>query len=170
LDFDPASIEIDPVDLAFPPVSLGELQGERVEVIDLQSLVRTGRAVLLGVPGAFTPICTHQHVPEFVASASELRSAGYSTLVCIAPESPWVVHHWARQVDPEGKIRFLSDGNLAMARLFGLLTSVEDVFLGECSMRYLMSINAGVVERLRVERQIGDMCRTSARLLLDEVR
>lgn len=149
-----------------PPVSLCELAHEELHLVRADTLFRGVRAVVLGVPGAFTPVCTQRHIPEFVRNADAMRAAGYSLLVCIAPNSPWAVDHWARELDPENKIRFLADGNLDFVRAFNLMTRAEDLFLGDCSKRYLMTLDNAIVERIKVEARVTDITCTSTDTLL----
>lgn len=94
--------------------------------------------------------------------------AGHGPLICIAPNSPWAVDRWARDLDPQKKMRFLSDGNLDFARTFGLTTLARDFFLGACSKRYLMTLTDGIVERLKVEANVTDItCTSTDDILLD---
>lgn len=106
----------------------------------------------MGIPGAFTPVCTQHHIPEFVASADRLTASGFSHLICIAPNDPFVLKAWAQQIDPQGRIEFYSDGNLEFARSLGLLEQVTHLYLGWRSSRYLMVTDGGVIRRLRVEK------------------
>jgi len=151
-----------------PSLTLCDLIDDDLVSVETTELFRGARTLLLGVPGAFTPVCTQHHLPEFIANADNLRAAGFSQLLCVAPNAPWTVQRWAKEIDPEGKIRFLSDGNLSFVRKFGLTTRVDDLFLGECSKRYLMTVNDGVIERLRVERLVTDItCTSTNSALLD---
>ena len=118
-----------------PGVLLGRLENDVVRTTSSEQLFAYGRAVIMGIPGAFTPVCTQRHVPEFVQSAEKLTAAGYSHLVCIAPNDPFVLDAWARQVDPLSKIEFYSDGNLEFTRSLGLLELVSRLYLGWRSSR-----------------------------------
>lgn len=144
-----------------PEALLAEIVRGQVAVLDTNDLFRNGRAVILGVPGAFTPLASQQCVPELVRNADALHASGYHTLVCVAPESPWVVRKWADELDPKGRIRFLSDGNLAWTSALGLLTRDADGFLGECPKRYLLSLHDGVIEHLRVDSHSAPVVRAS---------
>lgn len=136
-----------------PAVALGELLQGMPAKVDARSVLGEGRAIVLGVAGAYTPNCTQRNVPEFVRSAEALRAAGYQTLVCIAPDSPWIVDRWAADVDPRRTVRFLSDGNLDFVRALKLLARARDRFLGECSQRYLMSVSGGVIDRIKIDSE-----------------
>jgi peroxiredoxin len=135
-----------------PGVPLGRLEDNVLRTVSTERLFAYGNAVVMGIPGAFTPVCTQRHIPEFVQSAERLTAAGYSHLVCIAPNDPFVLDAWARQVDPLSKIEFYSDGNLEFTRSLGLLEQVAHLYLGWRSSRYLMVTADGVIQRLRVEK------------------
>jgi peroxiredoxin len=135
-----------------PGVLLSRLEDNVLRTVSTERLFAWGKAVVMGIPGAFTPVCTQRHIPEFVQSAERLTAAGYSHLICIAPNDPFVLDAWARQVDPLSKIEFYSDGNLELTRSLGLLEQVSHLYLGWRSSRYLMVTADGVIQRLRVEK------------------
>src|SRR5579872_6727245 len=137
-----------------PAVVLGRLDGNAVRSVSTARLIAYGRAVIMGIPGAFTPVCTQRHIPEFAQSAEKLTAAGYSHLICIAPNDPFVLDAWARQVDPSSRIDFYSDGNLEFTRALSLLEQVSHLYLGWRSSRYLMVTSDGVIQRLRVEKDV----------------
>lgn len=70
------------------------------------------------------------------------------------PDNPWVVDAWAHSVDPDGRLLFLSDGNLVLARALGVTLMDADHFLGESSARYMMLMQNGMVQRFSVEQSI----------------
>lgn len=152
-----------------PPAFLGALHDGQVRRVATEPLFLGRRAILLGVPGAFTPVCTTRHVPDFVANADRLRESGYSLIACMAPNDPWVLRDWSRKVDPEGKIMFLSDGNLEFARRLGLTDMDHDNYLGERCRRFLMVLKDAVVEKLNVESGTIAMTCTGARDALSTV-
>lgn len=138
-----------------PDVQLASLDGDdAVRPVAAPDLFAYGRALILGIPGAFTPICTKQHIPDFIQNADRLTAVGYSHLICIAPNDPFVLRAWSRILDPGGKIEFLSDGNLDFIRSLRLEALNRTLFMGRCSQRYLMVVEDGVIMRLRVEEDI----------------
>ncbi|TFI59133.1 redoxin domain-containing protein [Sphingomonas parva] len=134
-----------------PRVALARASADAIEPLRLDALVARRRALVFGVPGAFTPVCTHEHVPDFVANAAALRRSGYELLVCVAPNDPFTLHAWSRQVDPEGELVFLSDGNGELARALGLAARHPDYYLGHSNDRYLMTVADGRIAHLAVE-------------------
>lgn len=151
-----------------PLAMLAELVGGEVKAVSTDTLFAGRRAVVIGVPGAFTPICTKTHLPEFIASADEMRRAGYSLVACIVTSDPFATERWAREMDPEHKVRFLSDGNLDFTRAANVVSLERDLFLGERSARYLMVLENAIVHRFSVERSVLDVsCTRGKDVFLD---
>src|ERR1700743_1037753 len=145
-----------------PDVQLVRIDDNEFQFISTASLFADGPAIIIGIPGAFTPVCHRQHVPDFVAHADELRASGYGLLACIAPNDPFVLQMWSRTVDPQGNILFLSDGNLDWTNAVGLARTERKLCLGMRSERYMMNITNGVIQRLRVEPGMMDFTCTRA--------
>jgi len=137
-----------------PDIQLGFIVHGEVRSVSASDLFAHGRTVVLGVPGAFTPVCTEKHIPDFLRQADEFDMQGCRQLVCIAPNDPFVLEAWAKLVDPERRIRFLSDGNLEFTRALALTCENQNLFIGERSERYLMVVENGTIVRLRVEDNI----------------
>src|SRR5262245_32712742 len=115
-----------PVGSLVPRSRLAELDEDRVvRVIDAERLFARGKSLVVGAPGAYTPICTHDHLPEFVANADQMRAQGYGRVICIVSSDPYSTAAWARDLDPQHKMLFLSDGNLEFSRAVGLVSHEE---------------------------------------------
>jgi peroxiredoxin len=152
-----------------PDVQLASLDGDgAIRAVAAPDLFAYGRALVLGIPGAFTPICTKQHIPDFIQNADRLTAVGYSHLICIAPNDPFVLDAWSRTLDPGRKIEFLSDGNLDFIRILHLEAPNRALFMGRCSQRYLMIVEDGVILRLRVEEDMLKYSCTRAADALEE--
>lgn len=137
-----------------PNKTLGLLKDGEIQAIDAQMVFSHGKVVAIGVPGAYTPVCTEQHIPDFVRNATKLKQSGYGKLICIAPNDPFVLERWARELDPYGRILFLADGNLEFARALGLIAELPSLFLGERCERFMMITVNGIIQKLRVEPNV----------------
>ena len=137
-----------------PEVKLGYLQHGAVMEITTDELFTGKNIVVLGIPGAFTPVCTKQHLPDFVANADKLYAAGFDELVCIAPNDPFVLDAWQGKVDPDSRIRFLSDGNLEFCSALDLSMVETKLFLGRRSQRFMLVVRDRIIHRARAERSI----------------
>jgi len=134
-----------------PSTTLARVEAGLVQQVSLDKLLFGRRVLVLGVPGAFTPTCTSHHVPDFVSNSSKLLASGFSCLICIAANDPWTVAEWAKRLDPERRLLFLSDGNLDLARALGLDAEFKDQFLGRRSRRYLLTVKDAVLESVSAE-------------------
>jgi peroxiredoxin len=150
-----------------PQAILGKLLNGVVQHVMLHEHIAGARAVIVGVPGAFTPVCTCEHIPDLLSNVSRLRASGIDSIICVAPNDPWALEAWAGCVDPEGKLEFLSDGNLSLARALGVSMVDSENMLGETSARYMMTVSKGVVRRLSVEPQMSKLtCTRGADVVL----
>jgi 2-Cys peroxiredoxin 5 len=152
-----------------PSVPLARLADGLIKRVDFAEMAAGKRLLVIGVPGAFTPVCSASHVPDIAANADRLHAAGFDQILCVTPDNPWVVDAWKPQVDPAGRLLFLSDGNLALTRALGANAVDHEHFLGEGSSRYMLVARQGVVERFAIEPSILDVTCTRAEdaLVLD---
>ena len=106
---------------------------------------------LFAVPGAFTPTCSAQHVPGYLAQAEAFRAAGVDEIWCLSVNDAFVMGAWARDQKTAGKIRMLADGDAAFAKATGLTLDLNGKGLGLRSNRYSMLVKNGKVAALNVE-------------------
>ena len=108
------------------------------------------KVVLFGVPGAFTPTCSRNHLPGFIARADEFFAKGVDTIAVTAVNDVHVMGAWAK-ANP-GKIDFLADGNGDFCKAIGLDFDAAERMLGPVrSRRYALYAVDGVVKVLNVE-------------------
>lgn len=119
-------------------------------------IVFAGRKVVLfAVPGAFTPTCSRDHFPGFLKAIDGFKAKGVDTIACTAVNDVHVMTAWARELDAEGRIMMLADGNGEFARAVGLDIDLTRSGMGERSRRYSMIVEKGVVKALNVEDKPG---------------
>lgn len=153
-----------------PQVRLGEIVAGEVRGVVASDVLGKGMVVIAGMPGAFTPVCSERHLPSILRNADRLRAAGVDEIVCIATSNPFALEAWSAVQDPMRKLRFLSDGNGYFARALGLTTFEHELFLGECSKRYLMTVRDGVIQAVRVEDSIFELsCASPDDFVVDAV-
>jgi 2-Cys peroxiredoxin 5 len=142
-----------------PQAMLGRLVNDAVQHVDLQRLLADKRALVVGMPGAFTPVCSCQHVPDLLANVGRM---GLDLVICVTPDNPWALDAWAHKVDPSNRLLFLSDANMTLARALGVNRLDQKLSLGETTSRYAMFVDKGIVRRLNVEAAITDLTCTRA--------
>lgn len=113
------------------------------------------KVVLTGMPGAFTPTCTMNHLPGFIEHADAIKAKGVGTIACTTVNDPHVMKAWSKHADPTGKILMLADGNATFAKAIGLDKDLSMANMGVRSSRYSMVVDDGVVIHLNVETASG---------------
>jgi peroxiredoxin len=150
-----------------PDVELAYLEAGALRTVRPDNIFAGRRAVLIGLPGAFTPLCHGRHLPDFVNAWGQLTASGFDLVAWISPNDPWTQNAWAAQLDPENRLRRFSDGNLEFARAAGLTCRADDLFMGERCQRFSMVLRDAVVERLSVELQYATFSCSRASAVLE---
>jgi peroxiredoxin len=117
--------------------------------VSVTEATRGRRIVLFGLPGAFTPTCSAQHVPGYLAALDELRARGIDEVWCVSVNDGYVMAEWGRAQKALGKIRFLGDGDAELATKLGL--SEHKVGMGTRLNRCSLFVEDGVVKQVNVE-------------------
>ena len=138
-----------------PDVKLMTMGADGPTPVQSTDVLGKGKVVLFAVPGAFTPTCSEQHLPGFLARAEDIKAKGVDTVACIAVNDPFVMGAWAESQDQEGQLTFLSDGNGAFTAAIGLEFDGSGFGLGTRSQRYAAVLEDGVVKELMVEPAPG---------------
>jgi peroxiredoxin len=118
---------------------------------EVANLVKGKTIAIFGLPGAFTPTCSAQHVPGYVKHASELRAKGVNEIWCISVNDAFVMGAWGRDQHATGIVRMMADGNGDFTKALGLEFDLKGFGMGIRSQRYSMLVKDGVVTQLNLE-------------------
>jgi peroxiredoxin len=113
------------------------------------------KVVLIGVPGAFTPTCSMNHLPGYIENAEALKAKGVDEIAVTGVNDVFVMEAWAKSTGGEGKVTYLADGSAAFAQAIGAELDLTERGLGIRSKRYSMIVDDGVVKKLIVEPNPG---------------
>ena len=119
------------------------------------ALFKGRKVVLFGVPGAFTPTCSMNHLPGFVNQAAALKAKGVDAIACVAVNDVHVMDAWGKHAACGDHILMLADGNGNFARKTGLNADYSASGMGHRSKRFSMVVDDGVVKVLNVEDKPG---------------
>lgn len=108
------------------------------------------KIVIFGLPGAYTPTCSGQHVPGYLANLDALTAKGVDEVWCVSVNDGFVMAAWGRDQNAIGKIRMLGDGSAELARALGL--DVDIPGMGVRMKRCSLLVNDGIVEQINVEK------------------
>jgi peroxiredoxin len=127
------------------------------------------KVVLFGLPGAFTPTCSMNHLPGFLAKEAEFKAKGVAEIAVVSVNDPFVMGAWAKQSGGDGKITFLADGIATFAKAIGLTLDLTERGLGLRSQRYSMLVEDGIVKKLNIEDSPGKADISGADALLGQI-
>lgn len=132
-----------------------EVEGEGCSLgpnsFDIEKATAGKTVAIFALPGAFTPTCSAQHVPGYVAKADELKAAGVDEVWCVSVNDAFVMGAWGRDQKTAGKVRMMADGSAAFTHAVGLVFDLTAKGFGVRSQRYSMLVKDGVVKSLNVE-------------------
>ena len=134
-----------------PPVALKAVTPEGTRDVKADELFAGKKVVLFGLPGAFTPTCSAQHLPGYVTHADALKQKGVDLIACLSVNDAFVMGAWSRDQKAGGKIRFMADGSAEYSKKLGLTLDLTARGMGIRANRYSMLVDDGVVKTLNVE-------------------
>lgn len=109
------------------------------------------KIVIFGLPGAFTPTCSAQHVPGYVKNLDALKKKGVDEVWCVAVNDGFVMAAWGRDQKAIGHVRMLGDGSAEFTKKLGLELDLTGGGMGLRMKRFSMLVDDGVVKQLNVE-------------------
>jgi glutaredoxin/glutathione-dependent peroxiredoxin len=117
----------------------------------VSEITKGKKIVIFGLPGAFTPTCSAQHVPGYVKHFDALKAKGVDEVWCVSVNDAFVMGAWGREQASGGKVRMMADGSAEFTKKAGLEFDLSARGLGVRSQRYAMVIDNGVVKSLSIE-------------------
>lgn len=135
-----------------PSVTIKQATAEGAKDVNPAELFAGKHVVMFSLPGAFTPTCSNQHLPGYVARHDELRGKGVDLIVCLSVNDAWVMKAWGEQHDALDKIVMLADGAAVFTKALGLEVDLSGPGMGVRARRALISFRDGKAETIAVEQ------------------
>ncbi|KAJ8640811.1 hypothetical protein MRB53_017505 [Persea americana] len=124
---------------------------DKLQQVSVHSLAAGKKVILFGVPGAFTPTCSMQHVPGFIQNAEELKSKGIDEILLISVNDPFVMKAWAKTYPENNHVKFLADGSATYTHALGLELDLSEKGLGTRSRRFALLVDNLEVKLANIE-------------------
>jgi glutaredoxin/glutathione-dependent peroxiredoxin len=134
-----------------PSVTLKYMNKDGMQTATTDELFKGKKAVLFGLPGAFTPTCSAKHLPGFVTNSEEIRKKGIDLIACLSVNDAFVMDAWGKAQNAGEKVLMLADGNAEFAEATGLTMDGTGYGMGKRTSRWAMVIEDGKVKSLNVE-------------------
>lgn len=135
---------------------------------DVAELTAGKKIIIFGVPGAFTPLCSAQHLPGYVALADQLKAKGVDEIWCMAVNDAFVMAEWGKAHNAAAKVRMMADGSAEYSKALELDRDLTAGGMGIRCFRFAMLVDDGVVKYIGVEGS-GEFGVSKAETLLEQL-
>ncbi len=135
-----------------------------VDVVTSEQIFDDRRVLMFAVPGAFTPTCSEEHLPGYVAAMPKFRERDIE-VACMAVNDAFVMAAWARAREVPEDLIMLADGNAELTRALGLELDGTGFGMGLRSQRFALYAVDAQVRILQIEAP-GEFRVSSAEAML----
>ena len=153
---------------SIPSATLNVMTADGPSAITTDDIFKGKTVALFGLPGAFTPTCSAQHLPGFVANADALKAKGVDSIVCLAVNDVFVMGAWGKDQNVGDKVTLVADGSAQFTKAAGLELDLTERGLGLRCQRFSMVVDDGVVKSLNID-PAGSFEATSAEKILEQL-
>jgi glutaredoxin/glutathione-dependent peroxiredoxin len=119
--------------------------------VDMAAAAAGRKIVIFGLPGAYTPTCSAQHVPSYLKNLEAMKAKGVAEVYCMSVNDGFVMGAWGRSQGTDGKIRMVGDGSGAFTKALGLELDLVARGMGVRCDRFAMIVENGVVTHIAKE-------------------
>ena len=133
---------------------------------NLRDELQDKRAIIFGVPGAFTPTCSEQHLPSYLKLSNQIKSQGVSDIYCMSVNDAFVMKAWLSSYKSDNKVIGISDGNGDFTKKLSLLVNYSRNFMNYRCKRFSLIAKNNKIVILNVEKK-GKYYISSAEYILN---
>lgn len=142
--------------------------------LDLKELFDKNTVVITGVPGAFTPTCSEQHIPDYLKHLEDFKAKGVKKVIVLSANDPFVMAAWGKALgytNEENYVVFASDPNGAISKQLGedYVVDLSAVGFGLRLQRYACVVKNGEITYLKGEEELGFTEISSAETVLKKL-
>ena len=142
---------------------------ENPKKVSIKDIVGNDKAIIFGLPGAFTPTCSAKHLPGFVSMFDQLKEKSIKKVICISINDPFVMDAWGKTHNVQNKVIMLGDSEGEFTKNIGAEKNLSHAGLGTRSSRYTMLIENGIIVKISEEEAPGKCEVTSAETFLKTI-
>ncbi|XP_010524803.2 PREDICTED: peroxiredoxin-2F, mitochondrial-like [Tarenaya hassleriana] len=160
---------------ATPDVSLQKARSwdegvsSKFSISSLSDIFKGKKVVIFGLPGAYTGVCSQQHVPSYKNSIDKFKAKGIDSVICVAVNDPYALHGWAEKLQAKDSIEFYGDFDGKFHKSLGLDKDLSAALLGPRSERWSAYVEDGRVKVLNVEEAPSDFKVSGAEVILGQI-
>ena len=115
--------------LNIPDIKVPIIKDGISNAISLKDEFNNKKIILFGVPGAFTPTCTNEHLPGYIKHFDSFKLKGIDEIFFIAVNDPFVMQKWGESVE-QNNLNFIADSDGEFMRSSGVMNDLSAAGLG----------------------------------------
>ncbi|SGZ49998.1 CIC11C00000003990 [Sungouiella intermedia] len=123
--------------------------------VNLAEDAASGKAVVIGVPGAFSPACSASHVPGYLKKLREFNDKGYTSFYVVGVNDAFVMKAWGDSLlghlTGTNQVRFLADPKGEFSEALDTLFDASKFFGNSRTKRFALLLEDGVVTKTFIE-------------------
>ena len=118
---------------------------------NLSNFLENKKVVIFGVPGAFTPTCSEQHLPGFIRFSDQIKNNGIDEIFCLSVNDKFVMKSWFLNYPDGNKVKGIADGNAEVSKALDVTIDKSSNFMGLRCKRFSMIINNNNITKIFFE-------------------
>ncbi|GMY27449.1 peroxiredoxin-2F, mitochondrial isoform X2 [Fagus crenata] len=135
----------------------------------LKDIFKDKKVVIFGLPGAYTGVCSQQHVPSYKNNIDKFKAEKIDSVICVAVNDPYVLNAWAEKLEAKDAIEFYGDFDGSFHKSLGLEKDLSAALLGPRSQRWSALVVDGRVKVLNVEENPSEFKVSGAEVILEQI-
>ena len=136
---------------------------------NLFEILENKKVIIFGVPGAFTPTCSEQHLPSFLKLSEEIKNNGIDDIFCLSVNDKFVMQSWFLTYSDGDKVKGIADGNAEISKALNMISDKSANFMGLRSARFAMIIENNNIIKTFIDIA-GKFEKTSAENILKNLK
>ena len=144
-----------------PSIDFFYLDESGPKKIKSTELLNNHKAIIIGVPGAFTKVCSAKHLPGYVNNFEQAKKKGITKIICVSVNDPNVMKAWGENQNVGNKIFMAADPFCKFTKLIGADVDKSEKGLGVRSVRYTMLIENEIIKKIKEEEDTS-ICEISS--------
>ncbi|WOK99116.1 peroxiredoxin-2F, mitochondrial [Canna indica] len=135
----------------------------------LKDIFQGKKVVIFGLPGAFTGICSAQHVPSYKNNIQKFKAKGVDSVICVSVNDPYVMNGWADKLQAKEAIEFYGDFDGSFHKSLELDKDLTAALLGHRSQRWSAYVVDGKIKVLNVEEVPSEFKVSGGEVILNQI-
>ena len=137
--------------------------------ISTSEIFNNNKTIVIGVPGAFTKVCSAKHLPGYVNNFETAKKKGITKIICVSVNDPNVMKAWGDSQNVGNKIFMAADPYCEFTKLIGADIDRFDRGQGTRSSRYTMLVENNIATKINAEDDTATCEMSAAENFLDSI-